>query len=119
MGVWLLIKNKLYTQSWYLRLCVLISPLGFLAVIAGWLTAETGRQPWIVYGLLKTADAVSIVPMVQVLISLLLFIVGYWVIFAFYLYFLFTTLRKGPSEEISPITLGYMPHPKDLEPDHE
>ena len=44
------------TTAWYLRLCQFTAPLGFIAVIAGWTTTEVGRQPWTVYGLLRTAD---------------------------------------------------------------
>ena len=53
------------------------SPLGFVAVLAGWFTAEVGRQPWVVYGLLRTADAVSPVPGGSVLFSLALFVLVY------------------------------------------
>jgi cytochrome d ubiquinol oxidase subunit I len=120
IGLWLLFRNKLYTTHWYLRLCTLLTPLGFVAAVCGWLTAESGRQPWVVYGLLRTKDAASVVPMQQVLISLSLFIIGYGVIFSFYLYYLLKTIRKGPEElDEPPITLSYIPHPKDKDLDNE
>ena len=62
------------------------SPLGFLAVLAGWFTAEVGRQPWVVYGVLRTADAVSPVPGGSVLASILLFVLVYGVVFGAGLY---------------------------------
>ena len=46
-------------RVWFLRLCQWMAPLGFIAVIAGWMTTEVGRQPWTVYGLLRTANSVS------------------------------------------------------------
>ena len=45
--------------AWFLRCCELTAPLGFVAVIAGWITTEVGRQPWTVYGLMRTANSVS------------------------------------------------------------
>ncbi|MBA2653618.1 MAG: cytochrome ubiquinol oxidase subunit I [Gammaproteobacteria bacterium] len=114
MGAILLYRKALFTKNWFLRLCIWISPLGFIAAIAGWITAESGRQPWIVYGLMRTANAASNIPMEHVLISLMLFIVGYGFVFSFYLYYLFKTIRKGPEHlEIPTLTLGYMPQPND------
>lgn len=104
-------KKRLYTDKLFLKLCILVSPLGFLAAIAGWLTAECGRQPWIVYGWMRTAEALSLVPPSHVLISLGLFIVAYGVVFSFYLYYLLKIIRTGPIhlEEIPP-TFSYIPH---------
>lgn len=120
IGLWLLFRNRLYKTRWFLRILTLCIPFGFMAAIAGWLTAETGRQPWIVYGLLRTANAASPIPMEQVLISLTLFVIGYGIIFSFYLYYLIKTIRKGPEAIDEPaVTLAYMPHPSDEELDHE
>jgi cytochrome bd ubiquinol oxidase subunit I len=117
-GLWLRFRQKLYTNNFFLRLCILASPLGFIAVIAGWLTAESGRQPWVIYGLMRTADGVSAVPMLQVLISLSLFVLTYGIIFSFYLYYLFKIIRKEPLKLEEPlVTLGYIPHPKGEELD--
>jgi cytochrome d ubiquinol oxidase subunit I len=117
-GLWLRYRQKLYTNNFFLRLCVLVSPLGFIAVIAGWLTAESGRQPWVIYGLMRTADAASVVPMLHVLISLSLFVLTYGIIFGFYLYYLFKIIRKEPLKLEEPlVTLGYIPHPKGEELD--
>jgi cytochrome d ubiquinol oxidase subunit I len=99
IGVLLLIRGKLYTNRLFLRLCTLIAPLGFLATISGWLTAELGRQPWAVYQLMRTADAVSVIPVGHVVTSLILFIVVYGIVFSFYLYYFLKVIRKGPAKE--------------------
>ena len=69
VGAVLWLTGRLYTSRWFLRILTWVSPLGFLAVLAGWFTAEVGRQPWTVYGILRTADAVSPVPGGSVLAS--------------------------------------------------
>jgi cytochrome d ubiquinol oxidase subunit I len=56
---WLRARGRLFTSEAFLRSCEWAAPLGFLAVLAGWTTTEVGRQPWTVYGLLRTADSVS------------------------------------------------------------
>ena len=59
VGWWLRCRGRLFDTRWFLRLCMAMAPLGFVAVLAGWTTTEVGRQPWTVYGLLRTADSVS------------------------------------------------------------
>jgi len=70
---WLLrLRGRLFDSDWYLKLLVVTGPIGFVAVIAGWVTTEAGRQPWTVYGLMRTAQSVT--PSLtggQVLVSLL------------------------------------------------
>lgn len=58
-GLFLWWKGSLFTNRRYLRLCQLVSPLGFIAVLAGWTTTEVGRQPWIIYGLMRTSEGVT------------------------------------------------------------
>jgi cytochrome d ubiquinol oxidase subunit I len=53
------VRKRLFDADWFFRICIAVAPAGFLAVIAGWTTTEVGRQPWTVYGLLRTADSVS------------------------------------------------------------
>jgi cytochrome d ubiquinol oxidase subunit I len=81
-----------------LRALVWVSPLGFLAVLAGWFVAEVGRQPWTVYGVLRTADAVSPVPGGSVLASLLLFVLVYGIVFGAGLYYIAKLVKRGPDE---------------------
>ena len=58
-SLWLRWRGELFHTDWFLWCCTLASPLGFIAVTAGWATTEVGRQPWTVYGLLRTRDSVS------------------------------------------------------------
>jgi len=100
---WLRMRKKLFAQRWFLQVCVLLAPFGFISTIAGWLTAEFGRQPWIVYGLMRTSEGAAVVPAQQVFISLALFIFVYAIVFSFYLVYLFKLIRKGPADtKISP-----------------
>ncbi|WP_133129637.1 cytochrome ubiquinol oxidase subunit I [Legionella yabuuchiae] len=105
-------NERLYKSSWFHYWCLFMAPLGFVAAIAGWLTAEIGRQPWVVYNLMRTRDAVSAITMEEVIISLCLLILAYGVIFGFYLYYLMKTIRKGPkdlrTDEIEHHTFQYM-----------
>ena len=88
--------GRLYSSRWFLTAMVWAAPLGFLAVVSGWAVAETGRQPWVVYGILRTADAVSPVPGGSVLASLILFVLAYGVIFGAGLFYIAKLVRAGP-----------------------
>ena len=94
--LWLM--GRLYTSRWFLHLLTWVSPLGFLAVLSGWFVAEVGRQPWTVYGVLRTADAVSPVPGGSVLTSLILFVLVYGVVFGAGLYYIGKLVQRGPDE---------------------
>ncbi len=97
-GALLWLTGRLYTTQWYLRAMALASPLGFVAVLAGWFVAETGRQPWTVYGILRTADSVSPVPGASVLASLILFVIAYGIVFGAGVYYILKLIRRGPEE---------------------
>ena len=101
-GLWLLRKNKLDTNRSFLKLCTLMGPSGFVAVIAGWVTAEVGRQPYTVYGLLKTVDSTSPVTANSVGMSLVVFIFTYIVIFSAGLYYIIKLVKNGPAESLHP-----------------
>ena len=97
LGMWLLWRKQLFTSRFYLALAFFTIPFPFLANELGWMAAEVGRQPWIVYRLLKTRDAISVsVPASQILISLIMFIVLYTLLLLFWLTFLQRTVRRGP-----------------------
>lgn len=98
IGLILRIKGNLYTAHWFHRWCVAMAPFGFIASISGWLTAEIGRQPWVVYHLLKTSQAVSAVGLEEVIISFILLLLAYGITFGFYLYYLFKSIRLGPKQ---------------------
>lgn len=106
-------RKKLNHSRWFLRLCVAMIPTGFIAVIAGWWVAEVGRQPWIVYELMRTSEAVSDISTGQVLSSFLAFIGIYSVMFIAYVYYLCKIIRKGPDtvapDSTSNYTLGSAP----------
>jgi cytochrome d ubiquinol oxidase subunit I len=95
-GLWLWRGGALERSRGFQRLCTWVSPLGFVAVVAGWVVTEVGRQPWVVYGLLRTRAGVT--PSLQagdVTVSLILYIVTYLVIFGAGLYFLLRLMRGG------------------------
>ncbi len=97
-GFVLMARGRLDQAGWYLRLCELTSCLGFIAVIAGWTTTEVGRQPWTVYGLLRTADSVS--PSLagsDVALSLLLYVAVYLVIYPLGLLAMLRIVWRGPA----------------------
>lgn len=99
-GAYLFFRKHLYENKVYLRACLACSPIGFVALWFGWITAETGRQPWIVYNILKTENAVSKVDLTHVLISFALIILVYGVIFGyFYFKFLFKIIAEGPMKD--------------------
>jgi cytochrome d ubiquinol oxidase subunit I len=99
MGLWSLYlrwQGRLYESRAFQWACLAMTPSGFAAVVFGWFTAEIGRQPYVVYGLLRTADAVSPVAAGAVAGSLATFVVAYAVIFGFGTYYLFKLLHRGP-----------------------
>ena len=82
IGQFLRLRGRLYRSVWFLRLCQWSAPLGFVAVIAGWTTTEVGRQPWTVYGLLRTAKSVTpSLTGTDVAISLALYVIVYLIMF--------------------------------------
>ena len=98
LGLLLLWRRTLDSSVWYLRLCQVAAPLGFIAVIAGWTTTEVGRQPWTIYGLMRTAESVS--PALtgrDVLASILLYVLVYLIIFPAGLAVMFRLVRRGPA----------------------
>jgi cytochrome bd ubiquinol oxidase subunit I len=97
LGAFLWWRGALFTTRWYLRVMAQCWWLGFVAVIAGWVVTETGRQPWIVQGLLRTADATSPVPGASIAGTLALFIVVYGIVFAMGIYYINRLIEQGPS----------------------
>jgi cytochrome d ubiquinol oxidase subunit I len=114
LGLWSLylrLKGTLFSNRPFLTAAMLMTPSGFGAVLFGWFTAEIGRQPYVVYGHLRTADAVSPVTAGAVTASLLTFVVVYAFVFGFGSYYLAKILRRGPEpiEEIRGDDLGKKP----------
>lgn len=97
-------RGKLETTRWYLWGTFFAFPSGFIAILTGWYTAEVGRQPWVVYGVLRTKDAVTpSLTSADVLFSLSGYILVYGVIIAFGTYYIFKLLRAGPTGLTTPI----------------
>lgn len=101
-GAWLAWRGNLERHPWFLKLCFLSGPTGFIAVIAGWIVAEVGRQPWTVYGLLRTVDSVSPVTAEAVGTSLIVFIFVYGIVFSAGSYYLFKLAWAGPLSGFEP-----------------
>ena len=97
-GAVLWLMGRLYTTRWYLHAMTFAAPLGFIAVIAGWFVAEVGRQPWVVYGVLRTADAVSPVPGGSVLASIILFVIVYGIVFGAGVFYMAKLVARGPDQ---------------------
>jgi len=95
-------RHALDRHRWLLKVAVFAIPLPWIAVEAGWLVAEFGRQPWVIEGVLPTAVAVSNLGIKTLLISLGGFILIYTVLFVIEMKLLFKTIRKGPTEEHAP-----------------
>jgi cytochrome bd ubiquinol oxidase subunit I len=89
-------RKKLFDKPWFQRWCMAMTPAGFLAVLAGWAVTEIGRQPYVVYGVIRTAKAVSPVMGTQLTASLCAFIVTYVFIFGAGSYYIIRLIGKGP-----------------------
>jgi cytochrome d ubiquinol oxidase subunit I len=88
--------NNLTQQKWLLRAWILAAPLGYIAIEAGWIVRCVGRQPWTVYGQIRTTDAASHLPPGEVLFSLTVITILYSVLFVCAMFFGSRIIRKGP-----------------------
>jgi cytochrome bd ubiquinol oxidase subunit I len=98
-GVWalvLLIRRRLFDTRWFQYWCMLLTPAGFVAVLAGWSVTEVGRQPYLVQGVLRTSEAASPVGATPIIISLAAFIMVYVFIFGAGSYYILRLIAKGP-----------------------
>ena len=98
LGAFLWWRGTLFETSWYLRVMAQCWWIGFVAVIAGWVVTESGRQPWIVHGILRTADATSPVPAASIAGTLALFVVAYCIVFWFGIYYINRLIAQGPTD---------------------
>jgi cytochrome d ubiquinol oxidase subunit I len=96
VGGWLWWRGKLFDARWFLRPVGYAWPLGFIAIVAGWMVTETGRQPWIATGILRTANAVSPLPAATVLMSFVVIVVVYTVVFGIGIYYIRKLIQHGP-----------------------
>ena len=95
-SLWLRWQGRLFSTRWFLRALVIMSPSGVVATLGGWYLAETGRQPWVIYGILRTADAISPVPAGVLLSTLIAFVCIYTLFMAAFLTFTLRMIRRGP-----------------------
>ena len=110
IGAWLWWRGRLFDTRWYLWPASMSWWMGFVAVIAGWVVTESGRQPWIAHGILRTADAISPVPGATIASTLALFVLVYGVVFAMGLYYINRLIVKGPEgRAIEPPEMGTPP----------
>jgi cytochrome d ubiquinol oxidase subunit I len=108
-GLLLRWRGRLEHARWFLWCAFLSFPTGFVAVLTGWFTAEVGRQPWVVYGLLRTADAVTpSLRGIDVLVSLIGYVLVYTVLMGFGLRYIYKLLRQGPMAP-APLPTGTTP----------
>ena len=99
IGLWSLwgrVRGRLYDMPWLHRAAVLMGPSGFAAVLAGWITTEVGRQPYVIYGLLRTADAASPLDAPAVAASLLAFVLVYFTVFGIGVWYILKLMGKPP-----------------------
>jgi cytochrome bd ubiquinol oxidase subunit I len=95
-SVWLRRRGRMYSAPLFLRAAILMGPAGLVAIIAGWITTEMGRQPWVVYNVMRTADAVSNHSVVELTTTLILFIVLYFAVFGTGVSYMLKLVAKGP-----------------------
>ncbi len=102
LGVFLLVRRKLHGARWYLRLLLWSIPLPLVACEVGWIVAEVGRQPWVVYRVLKTADAFSTnVGGGEILFSICMFGLIYLFLGALYVFLLVKQINQGPETPVA------------------
>jgi cytochrome d ubiquinol oxidase subunit I len=97
IGAFLWWRGALFETRWFLAPLSFSWPAGFIAILAGWWVTETGRQPWLATGILRTADAASPVSAGAVLTTLVLFVVVYSVVFSMGIYYINRLIEKGPT----------------------
>ena len=99
LGLWSLLarlRGKLHDWSWLHRAALVMGPSGFVAVIAGWITTEVGRQPYVIYGLMRTADAVSPIATPGVTGSLIAFVIVYFAVFSVGTWYILKLMHHPP-----------------------
>ncbi|ELI5733888.1 cytochrome ubiquinol oxidase subunit I [Vibrio fluvialis] len=96
-ALWLRRKGKLYDTKFFHRFVLLMGPSGLIALLAGWFTTEIGRQPWVVYGMMRTRDAASNHDVLQMSITLALFVIIYFSVFTVGITYMMRLVGKGPT----------------------
>jgi cytochrome d ubiquinol oxidase subunit I len=93
-------RGRLFDTRAFQNACIAMIPAGFAAVLAGWTVTEVGRQPWVVYGLMRTRDAVSpSLTGMDVALSLVLYVLVYLIVFGAGIFYMARLARQGPREQ--------------------
>ena len=100
-GLWLRYRKRLFESRNFHRFSLAMGPSGLIAILAGWVVTEVGRQPYTVYGLLRTAESASPIGAPALAASLSAFVVAYFFVFGAGIYYLFQTLSKEPADAIN------------------
>ncbi|MGI6852396.1 cytochrome ubiquinol oxidase subunit I [Mesorhizobium sp. 1B3] len=98
-AAWLRWRQKLYASRPFLHFATWMGPAGLVAILAGWYTTEIGRQPWIVYGVMRTKDAVSNHSALAMSVTLIAFVVVYFIVFGIGVRYMLKLVGKGPEVE--------------------
>lgn len=98
-ATWLRWRQKLYASRPFLHFATWMGPAGLIAILAGWYTTEIGRQPWIVYGVMRTKDAVSNHSALAMSVTLIAFVVVYFIVFGIGVRYMLKLVGKGPEVE--------------------
>jgi cytochrome bd ubiquinol oxidase subunit I len=96
LGLFLYWKKRLFDTKWFQFLCMALTPSGFICVLSGWFVTEVGRQPWVVYGIMRTSEAISPVRGLSIALTLSAFILIYGFIFGAGSYYILKLITKGP-----------------------
>lgn len=96
ISLWLRYRDRLYTSRRFLRFTLWMGPSGLIAILAGWVTTEVGRQPWVIYQLMRTSEAVSAHSDLQMTLSLTVFFIVYMSVFGVGYSYMVRLIKKGP-----------------------
>ena len=96
LSLYLRYRRRLYDTRWFHIMTMLMAPAGFIAIVMGWTTTETGRQPWTVYGLVTTAQSASPITLAEVVTSFAVIIVIYAIVFGSGVAYVLAMMAKPP-----------------------
>jgi cytochrome d ubiquinol oxidase subunit I len=102
LSLFLRYRRRLYDTRWFHYLAMVMAPAGFIAIVMGWTTTETGRQPWTVYGLVTTAQSASPITLPMVITSFAVIIVIYALVFGSGIFYVLTMMAKLPAQNEPP-----------------
>ena len=94
------VRGELFENRLFLRAASLSWPLGFVAIISGWIVTESGRQPWLATGIIRTQDGISPLPAAQILVTLILFVIIYTAVFGMGIRLINKLINKGPRPDV-------------------